>query len=67
MSKVLVAIKRVMDYNARVRVKADKAWNALRCLHSRQLPGPSADLDDAGACLCQLSQQLSCFGAAEWG
>lgn len=25
MSKVLVAVKRVIDYNARVRVKADKA------------------------------------------
>lgn len=28
MSKVLVAIKRVIDYNARVRVKPDKASNA---------------------------------------
>jgi electron transfer flavoprotein alpha/beta subunit len=28
MSKVLVAIKRVIDYNARVRVKPDKASKA---------------------------------------
>lgn len=30
--KVLVAIKRVVDYNARVRVKADK-------VHSMRAPG----------------------------
>lgn len=35
MSKVLVAIKRVIDYNARVRVKPDKARKAAAGPHSK--------------------------------
>lgn len=27
MKKILVAVKRVIDYNARIRVKPDKVWN----------------------------------------
>jgi hypothetical protein len=67
MSKVLVAIKRVIDYNARVRVKPDKARSALAGLHTSPTATTAADM--AGACVCcfKLSQQLPRFDAAEWG
>ena len=34
MKRVLVAVKRVVDYNARIRVKADKVVLFQYCQHS---------------------------------
>ena len=34
MKKIMVAVKRVVDYNARIRVKADKACHQDGCLRT---------------------------------
>ncbi len=37
MKRVLVAVKRVVDYNARIRVKADKARLTLKLPYAHAL------------------------------
>lgn len=71
MSKVLVAIKRVIDYNARVRVKPDKASRT-----TAQASGtPTAmqlNAHNSTSRYCSLVQTLPlttavCSDNADWG
>jgi len=62
MSKVLVAIKRVIDYNARVRVKPDKASLLPYEAHGLQLSWTAVAVD-----MCAVGAQLASFFAlADW-